>query len=258
MSETPLDFIQRTRSGAVDRKAELLDQVEYRLAETEKEKDEIYRLRYRAYMNEGAIEPKADCKLSDRFDDLPNSWIFGIYIDGALVSSVRISVAMAAMPTTPAVEAFPDVLNAQLEQGKTIVDPNRFVADPARAKRMPELPYVTLRLAYVACEHFNADIGTATVRAEHQAFYRRVFLHEVACAPRPHSTLTKPLSLMVVDFHAKRTQVFQRYPLFRSTPAERRRLFERKGESLPPVMHRPPVIKLPELPGEQASILPPS
>ena len=62
--------------------------------------------------------------------------------------------------------------------------PTRFVADPDQVKRFPELPYLTLRLAYMACEYFNADLGLAIVRAEHQAFYRRVFLHETIAEPR--------------------------------------------------------------------------
>ncbi len=36
-----------------------VDQVDYRLAETPEEKEEIYRLRYRAYLREGAIRPSA-------------------------------------------------------------------------------------------------------------------------------------------------------------------------------------------------------
>ncbi len=39
-----------------------LDDVDYRLAETEFEKEEIYRLRYRAYLHEGAIEPRCGQK----------------------------------------------------------------------------------------------------------------------------------------------------------------------------------------------------
>jgi len=65
---------------------ELLDQVDYRLARTEAEKDAIYRLRYRAYLQEGAIEPNRDRRVTDRFDDLPNSWIFGVYFDGKVMS----------------------------------------------------------------------------------------------------------------------------------------------------------------------------
>lgn len=215
-------------------KQEVPSAYSYRLMETDAEKEQIYRLRYRAYLHEGAIAPRADQRLADRFDDLPNSWIFGIYCEGVLASSIRISVATQVTPDTPAVEAFPDALEAELGAGKLIVDPNRFVADPSRERKLPELPYVTLRLAYVACEHFAADIGTATVRLEHQAFYRRVFLHRELCPPRPYPTLTKPLSLMAVDFRENREKVFGRYPMFRSTPAERRQLFTRRAGRLHP------------------------
>jgi hypothetical protein len=247
-----VSLVQETRKGPPEYKSDLLDQVDYRLVESEVEKEEIYNLRYRAYLNEGAIEPRADQRLTDRFDELPNSWIFGIYIGGELTSSVRISVASPENPDTPAVEAFPDLLVPELAKSKVIVDPNRFVADPVRRLKFPQLPYITLRLAYVACAHFHADIGTATVRKEHQAFYRRVFLHQPLCLPRPYPTLTKPLCLMAVDYPKLREKVFQRYPLFRSSELERRTLFERRsGRPLP-------VVDLPQFPFNQASLVPPA
>ena len=89
---------------------------------------------------------------------------------------------------------------------------------------------MTLRLAYMACEYFNADIGLAIVRAEHQAFYRRVFLHETIAEPRFFPGLLKPVGLMAADFPAMRDKVFERYPMMRSTAFERRMLFERGGE----------------------------
>jgi hypothetical protein len=219
--------------------------VDYRLAETETEKEAIYSLRYRAYLHEGAIEPREDRRLADRFDGAPNSWTFGVFVDGQLASSLRISVATPDYPDSPAVDAFPDILRPQLALGKTIVDPNRFVAEPTL--KLPHLPYMTLRLAYVACSYFNADLGTATARAEHQAFYRRVFLHEPLCAPRPYPTLTKPLGLMAVDFPALREKVFARYPYFRSSYFERRMLFERNG------LHASPALSGPEFPIGQAT-----
>lgn len=221
-----------------ERGSELLDHVDYRLAETDAEKEEIYRLRYRAYIHEGAIQPRADQRLTDRFDDLPNSWIFGVYFDGQLYSSLRISVATPDNHETPAVDAFPDLLKPHLAQGKTIVDPNRFVAEPHPVRRIPELPYLTVRLGYVACAHFNADIGTATVRTEHRAFYRRVFLQTALCVPRPYPTLTKPLCLMAANYPEVRDRIFERYPYFRSSYFERRKLFERsrvQSEPLAPV-----------------------
>jgi hypothetical protein len=214
-------------SPALGRSPDLLDLVDYRLAETETEKEAIYGLRYRAYLYEGAIEPRADQRLTDRFDDLPNSWVFGIYLDGELTSSLRISVATPDNDDTPAVNAFRDLLEPELAQGKVIVDPNRFVADPSRRTKYPELPYLTVRLGYVACGYFNADIGTATVRAEHRAFYRRLFLQKSLCEPRPYPTLTKPLCLMAADYLSIRDKVFERFPLMHSTASEQRTLFER-------------------------------
>ena len=104
------------------------------------------------------------------------------------------------------------------------------MADPEKAKRFPELPYVTLRLAYMACEYFNADIGLAIVRAEHQSFYRRVFLHETIAEPRFFPGLLKPVGLMAADFRAMREKVFERYPFMRSSAFERRMLCERPDE----------------------------
>ena len=51
-----------------------LEHVDYRLAETPAEKDEIYRLRYRAYLREGAILPSESGRVTDRYDDLPNNF----------------------------------------------------------------------------------------------------------------------------------------------------------------------------------------
>jgi len=225
---------QSTTSAIAQRKIDLLNLIDYRLAETEAEKDEIYRLRYRAYLNEGAIEPNSSRRVKDRFDDLPNSWIFGVYYEDQLVSSLRVSVASPEWPATPSMDVFPDALAPEIAKGKVLVDPTRFVADPAQAKRLAELPYMTLRLAYVACEHFRADLGLASVRVEHRAFYRRVFLHTIAEA-RDYPGLTKQICLMAIDFPEKRQQVFARYPFLRSTLFERRMLFERRDVRAPSV-----------------------
>src|SRR4030088_2055578 len=229
-------------TAALGRSSDLLDQVDYRLAETPEEKEEIYNLRYRAYLREGAIPPSADERVTDQYDDLPNSWTFGVYFHGELYSSVRISVLTSDWRMSCSAEAFGEILNPRLDRGEIIIDPARFVADPDKAKRFPELPYVTLRLAYMACEYFTADIGLGIVRAEHQAFYRRVFLHETIAEPRMLPGLLKPVGLMAADFPALKEKVFERYPMMRSTAFERRMLFQRSGahhSSSPGVMVSP-------------------
>jgi hypothetical protein len=245
-----MSAVQQTIIKPVERGIELLDRVDYRLAETQEDKDTIYRLRYRAYLNEGAIEPNRDQKITDKFDDMPNSWIFGVYLDGRLASSIRLSISSPEYSMCPSVDVFGDYLQQEVDQGKIMVDPTRFVADPDFAGQFPELPYITLRLCFVACSYFNADLGLATVRAEHRSFYKRLFNHQPLSPPRIYPGLTKAICLMAVDFPASREKVFARYPYLRSSYFERRMLFERKNPSLAPVLGGA------QFPFERASIVP--
>ena len=211
------------------RTADPMEHVDYRLVETPEEKAEIYNLRYRAYLREGAILPSESKRVTDRYDDLPNNFTFAVYIQGELYSSIRISVLTSKWRGSPSSEMFSDLLHPELEQGKIIIDPTRFVADPEKAKRFPELPYVTVRLGYLACAHFDADIGLANVRPEHRAFYRRVFLQEPWGQPRLYPGLIKPVGLVAAHYPSIRDKVFQRFPFMRSSAFERRTLFERRS-----------------------------
>src|SRR5260221_5523954 len=208
-----------------ERSLDPLEHVDYRLAETPEEKDEIYRLRYRAYLREGAILPSESQRVTDRYDDLPNNFTFGIYVQGELYSSIRISVLSSEWRGSPSSEMFADLIHPELDRGKVIIDPTRFVADPEKAKKFVELPYVTVRLGYVACGHFNADVGLANVRPEHRAFYRKVFLQEPWGEPRLYPGLIKPVGLMAAKYPLIREKVFQRFPYMRSSAFERRGVF---------------------------------
>jgi N-acyl amino acid synthase FeeM len=216
-----------------ERSTDPLEHVDYRLATTPEDKEKIYRLRYRAYLREGAILPSPSERVTDRYDDAPNAWTFGIYVHGELYSSIRVSVLTSEWRGSPSSEMFGDILHPELDRGRIIVDPTRFVADPEKAKGFLELPYVTVRLGWIACGHFNADIGLANVRPEHRAFYRKVFLQEPLGEPRLFPGLIKPVGLMAARYPAIRERVFQRFPYMRSSAFERRMLFERKGSGHP-------------------------
>lgn len=226
-----------------------MDQVDYRLAQTPEEKEEIYRLRYRAYLREGAVQPSADKRVVDQFEEAPNAWTFGVYIHGELYSSIRISVLTSEWRMSPSVELFGDVLHPLLDKGLVFIDSTRFVADPDKVKHHPELPYVTVRLGSTAGVYFNADYGLAIIRPEHQAFYRRVFLHETWCEPRLYPGLVKPVGLMASHLPTVRERVLTRYPFLRSSAFERRMLFDRASQR--PASSRPVLVSA----SEQASIV---
>src|SRR4029450_2142718 len=76
------------RTSPFVRGSGLLDRVDYRSVETPAEKDCIYLMRYRAYLHSGLILQSESRRVSDRYDDAPNAWTFGIYVDGELCSSL--------------------------------------------------------------------------------------------------------------------------------------------------------------------------
>jgi N-acyl-L-homoserine lactone synthetase len=211
-----------------DRVQELLERVDYRVAETDEEREAIFRLRHEAYLREGAIAPNSTKMLMDHFDETDNVWVFGVHVDGRLASSIRVHAASKQHPISPSIDVFADLLAPELALGRTVIDPTRFVADFEMARRHPELPYVTVRLGYLAGEYLNAEIGIASVRSEHKAFYRRLFGMSQACEERRGPGLAKPVCLMKTRYASVRDQIVGRYPFMRSTVFERRMLFERR------------------------------
>jgi hypothetical protein len=209
-----------------DRIDHLLPRIAYRKPSTKAEKAEIYALRYRCYLREDAILPDQTQHFSDPFDDSSNCHTVGLFLDGRLFASVRIHLVTRHGETrSPAMDAFPDILSDKVNHGDLILDPNRLVVDHDASRAHPELAYIILRVPVIAAEHFAADLVTATVRPEHQAFYRRMLGFETVAAARPYPTLLKPLSLMTVRVRNKTDDVQRRYPFFMPRAGEGAALF---------------------------------
>ena len=215
-----------------ERVLRLLERVEYRRAESWEDKDAIYRLRHGAYMREGAIEPQQSGRFCDPFDEASNVWIIGMFIDGELASSIRLHVADREDAPLPAYAVFPEILGPRLRRAQVIIDPTRFVTRLDFSRRFHEMPYLTVRPGWMAGEFFKADFILATIRTEHQGYYRRVFGHQTWCAARDYPTLKKPIACMGLDYFAMRDRVQQRYPFYKSTAAERANLFARSSNPL--------------------------
>ncbi len=227
--------LARSETSFSDSIALLLDRMDIRRAETAEERENIFRFRYQAYLREGAILPNYAGTFSDPYDEAENAYLFGLYLDGELASSIRIHVGSREHPYFPTLEAFSDILQSEVDAGKIIIDSTRFVSDESLSRLHRGLPYVTVRLSWMAAVHFGAEHLLAAVRSEHQAFYRRVFHHRLICEARPYPKLTKPICLMTAYYRTVAEDVYRRYPFFRSTFFERRMLYERGAtQELPP------------------------
>lgn len=207
--------------------ASFLDRIEYRRCETGEDVEDIYRLRYNSYLAAGMIRAEATPMVVDAYDELPNSYRFGVYYDGHLVSTLRLHHVSADQPSSPSATVFKDTLAPRLAAGQTFIDPSRFAADFEWSSTLRVLPYLTLRLAVVACKYFQPDYCLTAVKEEHTGFYHRIFRSELATEPRTYPGLTCPVALYESKCSENMDKTIERFPFFKSTAMEQRLLFDR-------------------------------
>lgn len=210
---------------------DLLDRVEYRRVSVEDQFDPVYRLRYEAYRREESVPINSQQVVRDEFDELPNAHCFGVYMDGELVSSLRLHHLTPSYRESPSHSVFPDILDPMLDQGASILDPGRFTADYEASLAYPALPFLTLRVGVMAIQHFGVKYCLSSVRPEHGAFYRRVFKSVPLSEPRYYHGLAFPMVLYVCDLLSDWDGLMRRYPFFRSTAEERQHLFGKPGRA---------------------------
>jgi hypothetical protein len=57
-----------TEKSLADRVPQLLDRIDYRQVETDEQREQIFRLRYHAYLRDGGISPHPSRAYSDPYD----------------------------------------------------------------------------------------------------------------------------------------------------------------------------------------------
>lgn len=215
--------------------SELLERTEYRRCDKGEDLEDVYRLRYKSYRLSDMVSDIPQQAIHDSLDDVPNCHKFGIYIDGQLVSTLRLHDVSRSNPLSPSTMVYGDILKPRLAMGETFVDPSRFAADPEWSRIYPQIPYLTLRLAGMACFHFEAPFCLSTIREEHAGFYRRIYCSEKIGETRSYPGLNYPVVLYQATVAAIQERSFKRFPFFRSTALEQRMLFRglRQGELAP-------------------------
>lgn len=211
------------------RVAKLLERVEYRRADTKADKEAIYRLRYEAYVREGAIEPNASKMFSDSGDETSNAWLIGVYIDGDLASSIRLHIASRPEHWLSANDVYSDQIAPKLAAGKILLDSTRQSSQLQYTRLYPFLPLVTMRCGFLAMEYFGVDFLIGSCRLEYQPAFRRMFGSVTWGEPRPYPLLKSPHVLMAYDCKARWEATSARYPFLISTPEERETLFCRSS-----------------------------
>ncbi|TIP26953.1 MAG: hypothetical protein E5X67_17810 [Mesorhizobium sp.] len=204
---------------------QLLEHVEYRLITGGEDMEAIYRLRYRSYLRSGMCGPIASGMFEDRWDNLPNSYRFGVYCYGELVSTLRLHYISSEHPYSPSVDAYPEILIERLARGETFIDGTRFATDPDGAPAPGVLPFLTLRLAMVASRYFGQNSVLTPVKVEHSAFYARFFNAVQRTEGKVFPGVLTPIALFEIPSGENMRLTLERFPFFKSTPMEQRLMF---------------------------------
>ncbi|WP_309084740.1 hypothetical protein [Chelativorans sp.] len=214
----------------------LLDEIEYRRCDRGEDLEAIYKLRYKSFRHHGLLlTESADERMVDDLDAAPNCYKFGVFMDNALISTIRLHYLTKEMPYAPSMTVFGDILRPRLDRGDTFIDPSRLAIDPELTKSSRILPYITMRLAFIATVHFRTTGCISMIREEHTAFYNRSFDSMPICEPRLYPPFTMPIYLYETRYDLSAQVSLDRFPFFASTASERRMLFDppKRGELAP-------------------------
>ncbi|RWK34122.1 hypothetical protein [Mesorhizobium sp.] len=229
-----MDAVRKNASAGANAKVDsvlnrsmmqLLEHVEYRLITGGEDMEAIYRLRYRSYLRSGMCGPIASGMFEDRWDNLPNSYRFGVYCYGELVSTLRLHYISSEHPYSPSVDAYPEILIERLARGETFIDGTRFATDPDGAPAPGVLPFLTLRLAMVASRYFGQNSVLTPVKVEHSAFYARFFNAVQRTEGKVFPGVLTPIALFEIPSGENMRLTLERFPFFKSTPMEQRLMF---------------------------------
>lgn len=203
----------------------LLERTEYRRCDSGEDMETIARLRYAAYHLRGDVPKSREQMVRDEHDDTPNCHRFGIFIDGRLISTVRLHHIDSMHPYGPVMKSFGDVLAPRIDRGDSFINPTMFAADPDLHKAYRALPYVTLRLAVIANSYFNSTSCVCAIRQDHAGFYRRIFGASQVGPTRSYPPFNVSVMMYASECAENLLPTLRRFPFFASTTAEQRMLF---------------------------------
>lgn len=184
----------------------------------ERRLDEIYALRHRAYLAEGAITARKSGRFLDRYDLLRTSTVIAVAEEtGALVGAIRFTVQPPACHgigdfiSTPEFLVFPDVLGEMARENASVASGSRFSIEPGHPRRN-QIALMLVLAQLEAAKAVGAKWGIATARGGHLQFYRRFLSMEPICDPRPMPGLEYSYALLSGHVDLAYEQCRKRFP----------------------------------------------
>lgn len=221
-----------------DRVMDMMDRVEYRRIIAADDLEDVGVLRRQAFNARQLYHDKFEGPVIESLDFARGNYVFGLYIDGTLASSMRLSIVEPGCHPTSAMQACPETINPLLQQGMRFIELSRFAIDPEAVNEVPLLPALTHRLSVMMTIHLKADYCIGLVKLKHEAYYRRMFRATRLAGPFVPDGMF-PDTLLLGVSRANQAYVTGRNPVFFFTSTEARLLFDQHDNAMPPLCVRP-------------------
>jgi len=191
-------------------------------AHSQKLRDEVYALRYRAYRSEGAIDSNSRERFTDTYDEQPNHVLWALCDHERVVGSIRTTWFDPIEPhlRIPELDAYSDDVTRIVPDGKRLLSGNRFVTEPERERKNSLIVLLLLRHHMIVAQQ-RADYALAAVRQNHLSFYRRMLRLAKISEGRIYPGLASTMYLTACEFAPNIDHVYSSNPILRPKGYER-------------------------------------
>lgn len=184
--------------------------------------DDVFALRYRAYLADGYIDENTRKRFFDDFDYEPNCRSFLTFHGAELVGSIRTCVwEPGAGYEIPAMEIFDDEIRREVGYDKRIMETNKFVVSPEFQRRGGiRARFSIYRSALSVVHEESIDVVVIAVREEHIRFYQMLGFGQISdVRAYPHLNFNTAL-LACYDMDSMSDFILGRTNALRTDPVE--------------------------------------
>ena len=225
--------LQAKPQGTMGWTVKFLERCEYRAMTSDTDLDFLSRWRWQHYMEQETIKNRSMTvhDFEDGKDRLPTARTIGLYVDGALVSAMRLHAINSDAYNIDVVDISRDRVERAVADGKRFVYSSRWVSDPKFSGTVP-LIVATTRITPLAAEYHRADYALSSSRENHVKMYERMQNAVLwSKKPEPIDNLDYLYHLIASDYHEFRDRIPVDRQGYLSSAREREEMFSPHSDS---------------------------
>jgi hypothetical protein len=193
------------------------DAFDIRLLSRRPELAEAFRLRHRAYANQGLITPADGEEYRDAHDDLPTTAIFGGFDNGRLVASMRLCFSLPGddLSSLPCAPYYPALVDLKSKASNGLAEVSRLCIEPeiGNTSYRATLYGFMVRSAFAAARAAEVSAIVVATRPDWVSYYKHLLSFEQVGVPALYPPGGIPITLLAghIDQASRRAQMRNRF-----------------------------------------------